>query len=132
MLIIKSFYNLMHIHLHDFNLQCLKVVVKKLSLELKMVGKAMITCCLIVVHINPLKLQVAVPVVFPTLVYAMFITDYLPELQNQKKTVELDGEVTYLSLTTSSYRRYDHRGHQFDLPPNSECNIYGGFQSSDF
>lgn len=97
-----------------------------------MVGKAMITCCLIVVHINPLKLQVAVPVVFPTLVYAMFITDYLPELQNQKKTVELDGEVTYLSLTTSSYRRYDHRGHQFDLPPNSECNIYGGFQSSDF
>lgn len=39
------------------------------------------TCGLIVVHVDSLQLQVTVPMVCSRGVYAMLITDHLPELE---------------------------------------------------
>lgn len=41
----------------------------------------LVTCCLIVVHIDSLKLQIAITMVSASWVYSMLITDNLPKLQ---------------------------------------------------
>lgn len=41
----------------------------------------LVTCCLIIVHVDSLKLQIAISMVSACWVYSMFVTDNLPKLQ---------------------------------------------------
>lgn len=57
-----------------------------------------LTCCLVVIHVDPLQLQVAVPVVSPGRVDAMFVTYHLPELDSEKE--KDNGSISWLTSMT--------------------------------
>jgi hypothetical protein len=41
----------------------------------------LVTCCLIIVHVDSLKLQIAISMIRACWVYSMLVTDNLPKLQ---------------------------------------------------
>ena len=55
------------------------------SQRLGTLGKVKFTCRLVVIHVDSLQLQVALPVVRPGRVDAMFVAYHLPELEAGKE-----------------------------------------------
>ena len=49
--------------------------------------KLKLTCGLVVIHVDPLQLQVAVSMIGPGRIDAVFVTDHLPELEKQMETI---------------------------------------------
>lgn len=79
------------------------ITLAPLQIRLSHCGlERLVTWCLVVINVDSVQLQVAVSMVGPSRVDAMFVAYNLPKLKEKNEQLNFSGYLTWISLVTQS------------------------------